>query len=56
MAELFEHTSIGSMSLHNRFVRSATWEGLADRVGAVTPKLTEMIVGLARGEARVGKS
>jgi 2,4-dienoyl-CoA reductase-like NADH-dependent reductase (Old Yellow Enzyme family) len=50
MAELFERTSISSMSLHNRFVRSATWEGLADRDGAVTPRLTEMMVGLARGE------
>jgi 2,4-dienoyl-CoA reductase-like NADH-dependent reductase (Old Yellow Enzyme family) len=38
MAELFEHTSIGSMSLHNRFVRSATWKGMADRVGDVTPE------------------
>lgn len=50
MAELFEHTSISSMNLHNRFVRSATWEGLAERDGAVTPKLTEMMVELAKGE------
>jgi len=50
MAELFEDTSISSMSLHNRFVRSATWEGLAERDGSVTPRLTEMMVGLARGE------
>ena len=38
------------MSLANRFVRSATWEGLADEDGAVTPRLIEMMVELARGE------
>lgn len=50
MPALFEKTSIGSMSLANRFVRSATWEGLADQDGAVTAQLTEMMVELARGE------
>ncbi len=50
MAELFEGTTINSMSLANRFVRSATWEGMADKHGAVTPRLTEMMVELARGE------
>jgi 2,4-dienoyl-CoA reductase-like NADH-dependent reductase (Old Yellow Enzyme family) len=50
MAELFEGTSINGMSLANRFVRSATWEGWADEHGAVTARLTEMMVELARGE------
>jgi len=50
MSELFEQTSIGSMSLANRFVRSATWEGMADKEGSVTHKLTEMMIELARGE------
>jgi 2,4-dienoyl-CoA reductase-like NADH-dependent reductase (Old Yellow Enzyme family) len=50
MAELFACTSIKGMSLANRFVRSATWEGLADQDGAVTPRLIEMMVELARGE------
>jgi 2,4-dienoyl-CoA reductase-like NADH-dependent reductase (Old Yellow Enzyme family) len=50
MAALFEGTSINGMSLANRFVRSATWEGLADEHGAVTPRLIEMMVELARGE------
>jgi 2,4-dienoyl-CoA reductase-like NADH-dependent reductase (Old Yellow Enzyme family) len=50
MAELFEHTSIGSMSLPNRFVRSATWEGLADKDGSVTSKLIEMMIELVKGE------
>ena len=50
MAELFEQTSINNMSLANRFVRSATWEGLADKDGSVTHRLIEMMVELARGE------
>ncbi|MGD1278738.1 MAG: NADH:flavin oxidoreductase [Tepidisphaeraceae bacterium] len=50
MAELFERISISSMPLPNRFVRSATWEGLAAPDGSVTPKLIEMMVELARGE------
>jgi 2,4-dienoyl-CoA reductase-like NADH-dependent reductase (Old Yellow Enzyme family) len=50
MPELFEKTSIRSMHLPNRFVRSATWEGLADKDGAVTQKLTEMMTVLAGGE------
>ena len=50
MAELFEHTSIGSMSLLNRFVRSATWEGMADKDGSVTSRLIEMMTELAKGE------
>jgi 2,4-dienoyl-CoA reductase-like NADH-dependent reductase (Old Yellow Enzyme family) len=50
MAELFEKVSINGMMLANRFVRSATWEGLADREGSVTPKLTKMMVELAGNE------
>jgi len=50
MSELFEETSIGGMTLRNRFVRSATWEGLANRDGSVTRKLMEMMVDLARGK------
>jgi 2,4-dienoyl-CoA reductase-like NADH-dependent reductase (Old Yellow Enzyme family) len=50
MAELFESVSINGMTLANRFVRSATWEGLASREGSVTPKLTKMIVELANNE------
>jgi 2,4-dienoyl-CoA reductase-like NADH-dependent reductase (Old Yellow Enzyme family) len=50
MAELFEKVSINGMTLANRFVRSAIWEGLADREGFVTPKLTKMMVELAGNE------
>lgn len=50
MAELFERTSINGMEPANRFVRSATWEGLAARDGSVTRRLTEMMAELAGGE------
>jgi 2,4-dienoyl-CoA reductase-like NADH-dependent reductase (Old Yellow Enzyme family) len=50
VATLFDPISINGMTLANRFVRSATWEGLADEAGAATPRLVEMMVELARGE------
>ncbi len=49
MATLFESTLIQQMSLANRFVRSATWEGMAGEDGSCTPKLTQLMVQLARG-------
>ncbi len=50
MAELFERTAINGMELANRFVRAATWEGLAAKDGAATPRLVHMMAELARGE------
>jgi 2,4-dienoyl-CoA reductase-like NADH-dependent reductase (Old Yellow Enzyme family) len=52
MAILFEQTCINNLALPNRFMRSATWEGLADETGACTPALIERMIELARG--RVG--
>jgi len=49
MSHLFESAKIGTMLLANRFVRSATWEGLATVDGAVTPELVKAIEELARG-------
>jgi 2,4-dienoyl-CoA reductase-like NADH-dependent reductase (Old Yellow Enzyme family) len=49
MAILFEQTKIRSMTLANRFVRSATWEGLAGKDGSVTPRLIDMSNQLAQG-------
>jgi 2,4-dienoyl-CoA reductase-like NADH-dependent reductase (Old Yellow Enzyme family) len=49
---LFEPTAIRSMTLPNRFVRSATWEGMADDEGRPTPALARLYTDLARG--RVG--
>ena len=49
MSSLFESTEINGMRLANRFVRSATWEGMAAEDGAVTPKLTQTLLTLAEG-------
>lgn len=52
MSILFERTRIRGMEVSNRFVRSATWEGMATEDGACTPQLSEMMRELAKG--RVG--
>ena len=49
MATLFESTKIRSLTLANRFIRSATWEGLAGKEGSATPKLIDMADRLAQG-------
>ncbi|MGD0232698.1 MAG: NADH:flavin oxidoreductase [Syntrophorhabdales bacterium] len=49
MATLFETTALNTMELHNRFVRSATWEGLAASGGYPTERLTGVLVDLAKG-------
>ncbi|MBW2619176.1 MAG: NADH:flavin oxidoreductase, partial [Deltaproteobacteria bacterium] len=50
MSKLFEATSIKSLTLANRFIRSATYSGLASEDGFVTPELTLVMVGLAKGQ------
>jgi 2,4-dienoyl-CoA reductase-like NADH-dependent reductase (Old Yellow Enzyme family) len=49
MSTLFETTTINNLTLENRFVRSATWEGMANRDGSCTPELISLMVQLARG-------
>jgi 2,4-dienoyl-CoA reductase-like NADH-dependent reductase (Old Yellow Enzyme family) len=49
MPILFEKTCINNLTLNNRFVRSATWAGMADEGGGVTPKLLKLIGDLADG-------
>jgi 2,4-dienoyl-CoA reductase-like NADH-dependent reductase (Old Yellow Enzyme family) len=49
MSELFEKTEINGMSLSNRFIRSATWDGAATDEGACTPKMMDLIARLADG-------
>lgn len=49
MSRLFETTQIKGMTLANRFVRSATWEGMADNDGFCTPKLIELMKRFAEG-------
>jgi 2,4-dienoyl-CoA reductase-like NADH-dependent reductase (Old Yellow Enzyme family) len=46
---LFDSIQINNLTIKNRFVRSATWEGLCDDDGKVTPPLVEMYRELARG-------
>ncbi|MBR9987833.1 MAG: NADH:flavin oxidoreductase [Desulfosarcina sp.] len=46
---LFESSTINGMKLANRFVRSATWEGMATQDGRVTPRLTDAMQTLATG-------
>jgi 2,4-dienoyl-CoA reductase-like NADH-dependent reductase (Old Yellow Enzyme family) len=48
MPKLFEHNQIKDLKLANRFIRSATWEGLADENGGCTPELVDRMVELAR--------
>jgi 2,4-dienoyl-CoA reductase-like NADH-dependent reductase (Old Yellow Enzyme family) len=47
--KLFEEARINGLILSNRFVRSATFEGMADRQGNCTQKLIRLFAGLARG-------
>lgn len=46
---LFDSTKINQVTLANRFVRSATWEGMCDNDGKVTPQLVDYYRVLARG-------
>lgn len=46
---LFDAGAINGMNLANRFVRSATWEGMATEDGRVTPKLIDTMMALATG-------
>ncbi|MDX2445918.1 MAG: hypothetical protein QNK29_01825 [Desulfobacterales bacterium] len=49
MIDLFETTQINGMPLKNRFVRSATGEGMAADNGAATPDLIKLMADLAQG-------
>ena len=46
---LFETGTINGLTLANRFIRSATWEGMATEDGQVTPQLIDTMVKLAQG-------
>ncbi|SMC72207.1 2,4-dienoyl-CoA reductase [Desulfocicer vacuolatum DSM 3385] len=50
MSTLFEQTTINGMKVKNRFVRSATYEAMADLDGKVTDQLLEYMAQLARGQ------
>lgn len=45
----FETTLINGLALSNRFIRSATWTGMASKEGASTSRLSRLMAGLAQG-------
>jgi 2,4-dienoyl-CoA reductase-like NADH-dependent reductase (Old Yellow Enzyme family) len=49
MSKLFETTNLNGMTLRNRFVRSATAEGMATEDGEVTSRLVNLMVELVQG-------
>ena len=49
MSLVFEKTTLNSLTLRNRFVRSATWAGMAGEDGQVTPPLLNLMQDLAAG-------
>jgi len=49
MRDLFDKTTINGMTLQNRFVRSATWEGMCNPDGSPTERLSKCYRNLARG-------
>jgi len=48
--KLFDKTKINQMELKNRFVRSATWEGLANPDGSCSAEIADMMLKLAKGQ------
>jgi len=50
MKKLFDITKINQMELKNRFVRSATWEGLVNPDGSCSMELTDFMLELAKGQ------
>jgi len=51
MKQLFDKTSINGFELKNRFIRSATWERMADDTGHLTDRLIKVYEDLADGGA-----
>lgn len=49
MSRVFESVKIDGLVVSNRFVRAATWEGLADADGGATPQLIKRMTDLAEG-------
>jgi 2,4-dienoyl-CoA reductase-like NADH-dependent reductase (Old Yellow Enzyme family) len=50
MDSLFEQSEINRLILPNRFIRSATWAGMATDEGACTPRLIDLMRHLSIGE------
>ena len=50
MASLFQESQIKTLKLTNRFMRSATWEGLASDDGTCTGELIDLMAALAASD------
>jgi 2,4-dienoyl-CoA reductase-like NADH-dependent reductase (Old Yellow Enzyme family) len=50
MADLFYKTAVKSLTMNNRFIRSATWLAMGAEDGSCTPQLVEAYARLAEGE------
>lgn len=50
MKDLFDKTQIKNMNLKNRFIRSATWEGLANDDGHINENILNVYSNLAKGD------
>ena len=50
MPDLFEQVQLRGMAIPNRFVRSATYEGMANSDGSCKDVLVDLTRGLAEGE------
>jgi 2,4-dienoyl-CoA reductase-like NADH-dependent reductase (Old Yellow Enzyme family) len=49
LATLFEETTINGMTIRNRMIRSATWEGMCEKDGRPTERLINCYRDLAKG-------
>ncbi len=43
MATVFEETAINGMTMRNRMIRSATWEGMCEQDGRPTEKIDQLL-------------
>jgi 2,4-dienoyl-CoA reductase-like NADH-dependent reductase (Old Yellow Enzyme family) len=50
MSKLFESARLGGLELKNRFIQSATYEGMAGENGEITEPLVKRYINLAKGE------
>ena len=50
MSKLFESAKIGKLDIKNRFINSATYEGMAKENGVIADKIIKKYVSLSKGE------
>ena len=49
MKKIFDHTMLGNITMKNRLIRSATWEGMGDDEGHIGEDLLQVYEDLAKG-------